>query len=175
MGTMALPRRPGSSSTEDHLFQNKLFMKSQNQIEGDPCGPMPGLLPDLLRWKGTSMFNAHIWYSRFHKFFVTIGLVVLWIESVGQVELPTGRVEPRPNADTPYRYSGRLELSIHSILFYVLFLQIITKWRCFTGISLICVSLKEICVCQRMGWASCNTDRMAGRESPLDTGDAITS
>ena len=36
-----------------------------------------------------------------HSCFVTIMLVVLRMERVGQVVLPTGRVEPRPNADRP--------------------------------------------------------------------------
>lgn len=152
MGTMALPRRPGLSSTKDHLFQYKLFMISQNQIEGDPWPYARSFARSLEMERNfyvqcthliflISLIFCHYW----------VGGVVNW-KCVGQVELPTGRVEARPNPDRPHTVTQAVSNFLSTAFcFNVIFLQIFTKWRCFTGISLMCVPLKEICVLPKDG------------------------
>jgi len=99
----------------------------------EALGPMPGLLqvPDLLRWEGTSLFNApslpHLMFW-FHKYFVTIVLLVgAGDEEWRQVE-GASQVEPRHccRQTTATKAARPTFISSHGLTF-VNFFQIITK------------------------------------------------
>ena len=71
-----------SPPAKDHLFQCKIFMKSQKIKSKETLGPMPpGLMqmPDLYRWKGTSLFNASLLpHLIFYEFIHLLSLLCWW-------------------------------------------------------------------------------------------------
>ena len=71
-----------SPPAKDHLFQYKIFMKSHKTKLKETLGPMPpGLMqmPDLYRWKGTSLFNASLLpHLIFYEFIHLLSLLWWW-------------------------------------------------------------------------------------------------
>ena len=76
---------------------------------------------------------CHTWFSMSSFIFCHyyVGGVVNGKGRAGGVAHRSSRAAPKCR-QTPNRYSGRLELSIPNIQFYMLFLQIFTKGRCFS-------------------------------------------